>query len=144
MKNKSFLFWLTMSLLWMGVIFAFSHQAYSGRISEEYLGDANIPVRKLAHMSEFGLLYFLYLRSLLSLKPVVDAAARNRAIWLALTLVFAYAASDEWHQSFVPGRSSQFNDVLVDMSGAVLTALLLLLFGKLMQRKTLMKDPSVQ
>lgn len=128
----------------MGVIFAFSHQAYSGRISEEYLGDANIPVRKLAHMCEFGLLYFLYWRTLLSLKAVVDAGARNRALWLALALVFVYAASDEWHQSFVPGRSSQFNDVLVDMLGAVLTALLLLLFGKLTQRKTLMKDPSVQ
>lgn len=144
MKNKSFLFWLSMSLIWMGVIFAFSHQAYSGRISEEYLGDANIPVRKLAHMCEFGLLYFLYWRTLLSLKAVVDAGARNRALWLALALVFVYAASDEWHQSFVPGRSSQFNDVLVDMLGAVLTALLLLLFGKLTQRKTLMKDPSVQ
>lgn len=144
MKNKSFLFWLFMSLLWMGVIFAFSHQAYSGRISEEYLGDANIPVRKLAHVSEFGLLYFLYLRSLLSLQAFADTRVRHRALWLALTLVFAYAVSDEWHQSFVPGRSSQFNDVLVDMSGAVLTALLLLLSGKLMQRKTLMKDPSVQ
>lgn len=126
----------------MGVIFAFSHQAYSGRISEEYLGEANIPVRKLAHMSEFGLLYFLYLKSLLSLNG--EAQKQRRWGWLALVLVFGYAACDEWHQSFVPGRSSQFNDVLVDMLGAVLTALLLLLLGKLLPPKPGLKDPSVQ
>ncbi len=144
MKNKSFLFWFSLSLIWMGVIFAFSHQAYSGRISEEYLGEANIPVRKLAHMSEFGLLYFLYLKSLLSLNGALEPRAGRQRGWLALLLVFAYAASDEWHQSFVPGRSSQFNDVLVDMLGAVLTALFLILLGKLPPGKPGLKDPSVQ
>lgn len=32
----------------------------------------------------------------------------------------AYAISDEWHQSFVPGRKANWYDVLIDVSGALL------------------------
>ena len=38
--------------------------------------------------------------------------------------VFLYACTDEFHQLFVPGRSGNFRDVIIDTSGGVLSAIL--------------------
>ena len=57
---------------------------------------------------------------------------RHCALW-AWALAFLYAASDEWHQSFVPSRGSSFHDVLIDATGAALG--LLLLHGWLLWRQ---------
>lgn len=103
----------------MIVIFAFSHQAYSGAITEEYLHDANIPIRKLAHMAEFGILYFLYLRTIGESRLSGKISLRSASL-LAFVLTVAYASLDEWHQSFVPGRSSCLRDVMVDSLGALI------------------------
>ena len=102
---------------WMIVIFAFSHQANSGAVTEEYLHDANIPVRKLAHVSEFAILFILSLRAMARSLPVAKTALSLD--FYAFVLSFLYASSDEWHQSFVPGRSAKFEDVLVDMTGVI-------------------------
>ena len=40
----------------------------------------------------------------------------------AWTIAAAYAATDEWHQSFVPGRSADVNDWYADAAGALLGA----------------------
>lgn len=121
MKNDrtKFLLHLAVCILWMGVIFAFSHQANSGHITEAYLHDANVPIRKLGHFSEFGILALLYAGLFGRFKSLTGSRARM----LALVLTVLYAASDELHQAFVPGRSSSIVDVWIDAGGA-LTALL--------------------
>jgi VanZ family protein len=53
---------------------------------------------------------------------------------LTLAIVFLYAASDELHQVFVPGRTGQISDVFVDVSGAVAGLTLLWLGGKICKR----------
>jgi VanZ family protein len=40
----------------------------------------------------------------------------------AWTIAGAYAATDEWHQSFVPGRSADVHDWYADVIGALLGA----------------------
>ena len=40
--------------------------------------------------------------------------------WLMLLLTFFYACSDEFHQSFIPGRHPSSLDVGIDMVGAIL------------------------
>jgi VanZ family protein len=51
-------------------------------------------------------------------------------VGLALAIVFLYAASDELHQVFVPGRTGQISDVVVDVAGAGAGLTLLWLGGK--------------
>jgi VanZ family protein len=42
----------------------------------------------------------------------------------ASLLAILYGISDEWHQAFVPGRSSGVDDVIADAAGALLGAAL--------------------
>lgn len=69
--------------------------------------------RKGAHM----FLYFLLAGLLLfALSPWVRSAPRRAAA--ALAVCAALAALDEFHQTFVPGRSGELRDVLVDLTGS--------------------------
>lgn len=75
-------------------------------------------VRKLAHATEYGVLAWLWWRVLLG------SLAREARLWgwkqacLALLLSALYAASDEFHQSFVPEREASALDVVIDSYGA--------------------------
>jgi VanZ family protein len=74
-------------------------------------------LRKLAHMLAFGglaLLWYWALRPALS-RPLLVAAA----------LALLYAITDEYHQSFVEGRTGSPLDVGVDLVGILLAGLLL-------------------
>lgn len=79
-------------------------------------------IRKYAHMFEYGCLgvcAFLFARERLA-----DRERRFlRAALSALCLCFLFACSDEWHQSFVPGRAGQWGDVLLDAGSALLGVL---------------------
>lgn len=43
-----------------------------------------------------------------------------RAVWLAWAIATFYGVTDEWHQSFVPGRMADARDVIADAAGAAL------------------------
>ncbi len=123
-------YWV-LALAWMIVIFAFSNQANSGAVTETYLQDANVPVRKLAHMFEFALLAILVQRALAT-DAIQDQVLKLswKTNLLALGFAVLYALSDEWHQSFVVGRSSSIYDAGVDTCGAVLGLLIAFLIRK--------------
>jgi len=74
-------------------------------------------IRKNAHF----IAYFIL--GVLTLFALVQSAAKKPAN-LALLFCILYAMSDEFHQLFIPGRSGQFRDVLIDGAGAVLGVLL--------------------
>ena len=106
--------WLA-PLALMAVIFAFSAQPdlNSG------LGAIDLIGRKLIHFGQYALLAFLWWRAL---RTRLD----NRSAALAAFLVtIAYAATDEWHQSFVEGRNGSPLDWLIDSAGAATAAFLL-------------------
>jgi hypothetical protein len=48
------------------------------------------------------------------------------AVGAALLLAALYAVSDEWHQTFVPGRGGNVRDVIIDIAGAATAASILL------------------
>ncbi len=89
----------------MGLIFLASAQPdlNSG------LGLVDLIGRKAIHATEFGLLFWLWLR-----------AFRFRAPGAAALIALAYAATDEFHQTFVPGRSGTPRDWVIDAAGVAI------------------------
>jgi len=71
------------------------------------------------HMTEYAVLTSLATFALR--KAQIGGAAGS--IWIAFALASVFAASDEWHQTFVPGRDGCLRDVLIDIGGAFLAAL---------------------
>ena len=75
-------------------------------------------VRKCAHLTEYAVLALLLWRALRKAPVPNGPAWRWREAGLALALAALYAASDEFHQTFVPSRQGCVSDVLVDTTGA--------------------------
>ena len=71
----------------------------------------DLVLRKLAHMAVFGAL----------LATIWRASGPRTAV--ALTL--AYAALDEWHQTWVEGRNGAVSDWAIDAAGAGVAAALI-------------------
>jgi VanZ family protein len=104
------------------------------------ISEASFIIRKTAHLSLYlilGVLSFLNIAAYnipFALKPV-----------LSLGFSSAYSISDEIHQRFVPGRSCELRDVLIDVSGAIIgIALVFIIFsikkgGRNMRKKELLK-----
>ncbi|MBN1815207.1 MAG: VanZ family protein [Anaerolineae bacterium] len=69
-------------------------------------------LKKVGHALAFGILAWLYLRALRGRFP---ATATLRLVSAGLAVL--YAASDEYHQTFVPGRKGRLFDVGVDTAG---------------------------
>ena len=71
-------------------------------------------IRKVAHFTVYLVLGILTVNSLKA-----SGVPIFKAIMWALVICIAYAATDEIHQMFVPGRGAQVKDVLIDSVGAV-------------------------
>lgn len=101
--------WLP-ALLTMAVIFWFSSQP-SNEIPN--LGLADRIIKKAGHVSEYAVLSFWIWRAL-------DFRKERR--WLAWLIAILYAATDEYHQSFVIGRFPSVWDVVIfDNAGALIS-----------------------
>lgn len=81
------------------------------------LGTIDLIGRKIVHAAEYALLSFLWWRALRTVVPA------RTALLLALGISVGYAASDEYHQSFVDGRNGSPLDVAIDTAGAGAAAL---------------------
>jgi VanZ family protein len=141
--NYKYIWWLAVIIL-MGTIFFFSSQpAHQSdelskrltrlilRLAEKFSrpelqlsGEAlvdqfNSLVRKYAH----GLVYFLL--AILTAKALALNGIKGcRLFFLTLFICVCYAAIDELHQSFVPGRGAQLADIIIDSGGAAVGNLL--------------------
>lgn len=71
---------------------------------------------KLLHFLAYGLLAVLMLRALADGDP---GRAGWRRTTVAAILAILYGLTDEWHQSFVPGRLAEGADVVADAAGAL-------------------------
>jgi len=120
-NRRALIFDWLLVVTWMAIIFAFSSQAHSGEVTRQYFGSFNILLRKAGHVSEFALLFLLLRRAL---RHTIGGAVALTTTAIFLTIL--YAASDEYHQSFVPGRTSSIFDVAVDSAGIALALLFLL------------------
>jgi VanZ family protein len=124
-------YWLPVAA-WMLLIFVASTDLMSAQHTSRFIGPflrwlnpeislegiraVQFAVRKAAHVTEYAILAALLLRALhAGLRPL-----RVRHAFVAFAIAVAYAAVDEYHQSFVASRTGSPRDVLIDASGALL------------------------
>lgn len=100
-------------LLLMAAIFFLSDQPSL----DSGLGLIDTIGRKLIHFAEYALLCFLWWRAL------VTVTTPSRAALFAFLLASGYAATDEYHQTFVEGRHGSPIDWAIDSAGAAVAAL---------------------
>jgi VanZ family protein len=148
-KFRIFLkYWLPM-LIWMAVIFAASSDAksfeHSSRLlapllrwlfpqmSEDTVHFFIFLARKCAHVAEYAMFALLVRRAL-------NQSKNNLTPWSwpkvggTLLIVFLYAASDEFHQIFVPTRTPAIHDVVIDTIGGAIGLFALWLVGRWRKR----------
>jgi VanZ family protein len=103
-------------------------------ISEAALGRVVLGIRKAAHGTEYAVLALLWWRAWHKSYRNNASEWRWADAFLALGIVALYAASDEFHQSFVPTREARFGDVLIDTAGAAVGLLCLWSLGRWRRR----------
>lgn len=91
--------------------FTNNHYEYDQKLV--ILGFINHIVRKTAHFCEYALLSIAFAFHLFMI-----GRRRKGLFLLPILLSFLYAATDEFHQTFIPGRAGMIRDVLLDTSGA--------------------------
>ncbi|MCC6639002.1 VanZ family protein [Candidatus Falkowbacteria bacterium] len=103
-------------LMWMGVIFYFSSLPQPVSHLE---WSFELLLRKLAHFFEYFVLCFLVFW-------VSVGRMRSRyALVVSIVGACLYAISDEYHQSFVPGRHATLMDIGIDLFGILTMGMLL-------------------
>ena len=132
LNNKKLIFFILI-LIWMILVFLFSSQnsyksarisgGITHRIVSLFFNDSdknmvdNIEhiVRKFAHFSMYfigGMLFF-------NLSDLYEINLKNKILYSQIFGTF-YAITDEFHQLFVPGRSGEIRDVILDSCGVLL------------------------
>ena len=144
MKKRKIIFGV-LSLLWCVMIFTYSamddtnsemRSYFVGRViyrtfhpdfvqldtvtQNELVMGIDHYVRKGAHMAEFAVLAVLLFGTVLPpLKEIGKREIFMNAL-LAFVLAVFYAATDEFHQLFVPGRAGMLRDVCIDSCGILI------------------------
>jgi len=106
-------YWLP-PVAWMTLIFALSAQP---NLPEAPSPGWDLLLKKGAHMAGYAILLWLLWRA------IHKQTCFSWPLGLAWLLAVLYAASDEFHQTFVPGRNGWAGDVVVDSVGASLALL---------------------
>lgn len=103
-------------------------------VTEETIGKVQFAIRKSGHAGEYGILALLVWRALRSRRPTPPAGWNWSDARRAVLISAFYAASDEFHQSFVASREASLWDVLLDTSGATVAIFLFWRFGRWFKR----------
>jgi VanZ family protein len=119
--------------LWLGVIFVGSTNVMSTEqtsrliapflrwlnpdISTEVIAQIQFVVRKAAYVGEYAILAILFWRAL---HGGANLRMKMSILFIAvLSTCTLFAASDEFHQSFVSSRTTSVHDMMIDMCGAI-------------------------
>ncbi len=149
-KTRVVVFYWLPVLIWMTVIFSASSDKASWQHSSRIIGplvhwllpslsaETNdtiiFTVRKCAHVAEYGILGLLSWRALIGPTNGELRSWSWRIAGYAVAIVLLYAATDEFHQTFVPDRQGSVIDVLLDTSGGAVALGLLWPAGRFLKR----------
>ena len=99
-------------LLWAGVII------FATSMPSDLVPRQVSTFDKAAHFSMYAVLAGLLTHHL------TEITSRGRAALIAIAIAVTFGAIDEWHQQYIPGRSTELADWRADSLGAVTGALL--------------------
>ena len=100
--------WLSVAA-WMIMIFVFSALP---SVSTPLEGAYEFTLKKFAHVGEYAVLAALLFRAL-----QIHIKHLPRSLTFTVLTAILFAASDEWHQTFVPGREGTLRDIGIDALG---------------------------
>ena len=103
-------------LMYMGMIFYLSHQSAMPIEVPEWV----FYFDKVVHGLIFGVLGFLFLRAWLQGKW---HTVTWKSVMAAILFTILYGITDEYHQSFIPGRTPDYQDLIADGIGAAVICL---------------------
>ena len=115
-------YWLPV-VLWMGLIFVISSQS---KLPFALSKTVDFVIKKAGHVTEYSILAFLLWRAISQGRGAPAPQSFGGAFGLSLL----YAISDEFHQTFVPGRTGRLTDVGFDALGALLALALVWRFSR--------------
>lgn len=115
--------WISVRLKWLWALALAGTLVLASGNTPPQIPGSFIGLDKIAHFSLFGLLATLVLRA-----DPVWGRLRSRG-WIAILAVSLFGITDEWHQSFTPGRAVEFADWIADTAGAALATTLYLRWG---------------
>lgn len=98
----------------IGRFFVSSYPEWTAEEQQKFAEKIDYPVRKSAHASEYAVLGVLVMEML-----GTYGSKGGARLLLSQGIGTLYAASDEFHQLFVPGRSGQVTDVMLDSAGVL-------------------------
>jgi VanZ family protein len=111
---RRFAKWWLPLVIWMGVIFIGSSIGSLPRVGGK---TSDAIVHRVAHVIEYAIFGALTLRALSR-----ERAITRREVIGTLIIVLLYGVSDEVHQRFTPGRSSEASAILFDVAGGLIGA----------------------
>ena len=117
-------------LLYMALIFAISSMEQPPLPMPEFEW---LTIDKLYHFIEYAILGGLLTRAFVAAKPSV---VPSQSVWYIAALIsILYGASDEWHQTFVPGRFATLADWVADVLGSIAGVLGVYLYYRRQNKK---------
>ena len=117
----------------LGRLFISGYSEMSEEEQLEWADKLDYPIRKGAHASEYAVLAVLIFGAL-GEGTVFDRRKYSRYLF-SFIITALYACTDEFHQTFVPGRAGRIFDVGVDSAGAAAGLFILWLVRRHIERK---------
>lgn len=116
MKNKQIIYLIPI-LLYSTILFILSNQSKN----PDFIND-NYGMDKLVHMIAYSIFALL-----LNIALITKIESIKKRVFMVLIIGLLFGISDEFHQSFVPGREASISDLIFDLLGVCLSLLIIYL-----------------
>ncbi len=121
--------WWVPLIIYMGVIFWLSSRAIPSVLS-----------RTPDYVLHFGGYFVMGILAVRAFAGGLVEPPRRLWVWCGLAVSLVYALTDEWHQSFVPGRDASSTDLVADAVGVLAALLVLSLFWRIPRSRVVLPD----
>lgn len=112
-------------------IFGASPETLLKHKSKEFIEEINHVFRKISH----GIVYLVLAVLLMFFLHSLNEHVLYYYYLISIIVCFLYACTDEYHQTFVSGRTGQFSDIIIDCVGALFGCIIFKIMYKLIMKR---------